>query len=274
MIKQLSLLALLCFLMACSTRNSDSAGNAEIQDTPPVEATPQKSTIPLVEQLEAAHQVDLFKSKEVVAFDLTLFFRGKKRLEARLTTTTNSDKIRLEKVDGTTAVFDGENTIVSPANAEYKGARFDIFTWQYFFMAPYKLSDPGTQWTTLSDHNIEGQDYERGKLTFDPGTGDAPKDWYIAYRNKETGMMDILAYIVTYSKSVAEAEVEPHAISYAKFQEVDGIPFATDWQFWLWTAEKGIFDQLGYAEISNIEFLEMDEALFTLSEDQRLVEKN
>lgn len=52
------------------------------------------------------------------------------------------------KENGTVAVFDGAKVWVTPKKNNNAKARFDIFTWQYFFMAPFKLSDKGTNWET------------------------------------------------------------------------------------------------------------------------------
>ena len=234
----------------------------------------EKNTLNVVKDLESAHQVARFKAHAAVSFDLELFFRGKKRFEGTIISTTDSDQILIKRLDGTQVLSDGKQVIKSPADADYASARFDIFTWQYFFMIPFKLNDPGTNWEALNDHSIEGEEYERGKLSFGTGVGDAPDDWYIVYKNKTTNLLDIVAYIVTYRQSQTEAEEEPHAISYGNYEMVDGIPFAKNWEFWLWTEEKGIFDRLGEANITNIKLIDDLKGVFDLPEDYTVVNKD
>ncbi len=200
-----------------------------------------------------------------------LYFGGSKRLEATITALTNSTKVRLDRADGLSLIYDGHTVYQSPASAEYGGARFDIFTWQYFFMAPFKFSDPGANWEYLGDKQLQGKSYEAAKLTFEAGTGDAPDDWYIAYKHPDTHRLFSMAYIVTFNKSREKAEEEPHAITYHDYEEVDGVPFATRWQFWMWTEARGIFDQLGRAEIANVRFLDPDPIFFTVGEDAKEV---
>lgn len=267
-----TLLACLIALLASCGNNQQTAVE-ETPTSPPEIKEHQSKLLPVVEELETSHNVKNFQERAAIAFDIELYFRGKKRLEGRIFSSTNSDRIRLDRTDGVQVIFDGEKVVMSPANTEYQGARFGIFTWQYFFMAPFKLSDPGTKWEALSGQTINGVEYSRGKLTFDSGVGDAPDDWYIAYKNKTTGLMDILAYIVTYSKSQEKAEEEPHAISYHQYEPVDGIPIAKEWKFWLWTEEKGIFDQLGEAKITNVEFLDDITNVFELPKDYVQVDK-
>ena len=69
-----------------------------------------------------------------------------------------------------------------------------------------------------------------------------------------------------------KAEEDPHAITYTDYQEVAGVPIATKWQFWSWRWEKGITEQLGRAEISNVAFMKMDESLFEVGEIKKEIE--
>ncbi len=243
----------------------------DIADVSSEQLLPEVTSLPIVEALESAHKVDIFKQKKAVSFDIELYFGGSKRLDGTIISTTGSDGIRIEREDGSILGYDGEKVWLSPASAEEGGARFAVFTWQYFFMAPFKFSDPGTNWEDLGDKPLDGAPHATAKLTFDTGTGDAPDDWYVAYKDKETDLLDALAYIVTFRASQEKAEEEPHAISYHNYEEVDGIPIAKEWKFWLWTDEKGISDQLGEASISNVKFVEVEEGYFTAPKDSKEV---
>ncbi len=97
--------------------------------------------------------------------------------------------------------------------------------------------------------------FETGKLTFGENVGDSPDDWYIVYKEKESSLLAAMAYIVTASSSVEEAEEDPHAITYEAYTEVGGIPFATQWNFWTWNEQGELNKLLGSATISNIKFI-------------------
>lgn len=260
--KKITLLfnCILLTLLGCSgeTNSTDKENTADER------SLPEMTQLPMIKSMEKAMNVDAFKSHEAVQFDIKLFFGGNLRLEGTITSTTNSDRVRLDKKDGTTLVYDGKKVYQSPADVNYPGARFDMFTWQYFFMAPFKFSDPGTNWEDLEDKNYNGKAQNTAKLTFDKGTGDAPDDWYIAFQDKQTRLLSALAYIVTFNKSQEEAEEEPHAITYHNYKKVDGIPFANEWQFWIWTEEAGFGEKLGKANISNVKFIEPSNDFFEL----------
>jgi len=262
---------LIVMIVACTEKTAEQ--NTEDETTSEEEMRPEVTALPLVEKIEAAHEVSQFKQKDAVQFDIELFFGGSKRLEGVITSTTNSTRVKVEKANGQVIGYDGQQVWMSPADAQTGGARFDIFTWQYFFMAPFKFSDPGANWESLEDMMLDGEAHATAKLTFDAGTGDAPDDWYIAYKDKSTDMLDALAYIVTFGKTQEKAEEEPHAITYHNYEEVEGVPIAKKWKFWLWTEEKGVHQQLGEANISNVKFVKVNDADFQAPESSQEVSR-
>jgi len=223
----------------------------------------QEPAIPLVASLEKAHQAEAFRQKKAFAFDLQLSFGGEERLKARITATTGSGRVRVDREDGTSLYYYRGEGYKMPSDSAWPGARFDLLTWPYFAMAPFKFSDPGTNWESLSEATEGEKSYARGKLTFGDGIGDAPDDWYVAYQDVETGLLEGLAYIVTFSRSQKEAEKNPHAIRYSDYTKVDGIPMASRWTFWNWSEEKGFEGpMIGEATLSNIQFVDPDPDFF------------
>lgn len=216
-----------------------------------------------VQNIQEAHRTADFKDKYAIQFDLTLFFGGKKRLEATITGTTSSSKVKVARKDGAALLFDEGSVWKLPANAEWPSARFDALTWQYFFFAPHKFDDDGTNWKRTGKSKQNGLSYKTGKLTFETGTGDAPDDWYIAYTDAKTDQLATLAYIVTFGGRDA-TEAEPHAISYSDYQPVDGVPIAHQWTFNMWSPESGLGEEIGSATISNVRFLDASAADFKL----------
>jgi outer membrane lipoprotein-sorting protein len=214
-------------------------------------------SVPIVRSMLDAHAVSAFRQKEAIAMDIILFWGGQKRMEARLTTLTNSGKIRMDRADGASLIYDGEQVYLSPDTAQWPRARFDIFTWHYFMMAPFKFNDPGTNWEDMGTMPLDSVRTElpAAKLTFSSGTGDAPDDWYITYQDTQSELLKGMAYIVTYSATQEEAEEEPHAIEYVDYQSIDGIPVAREWHFRMWSAEEGMGEQIGRAVISNVSFV-------------------
>ena len=259
-------LLLLVFSQACQTNQEQ----AQVQNNDePISS--EESLHPFVEKIQQAHKTELFKEKDAVQFDITLFFGGKERLNAQVIMHTNSGEVLLTKREGTRVIYDGKDVYVSPDTALYGGARFDALTWAYFFAAPHKFNDSGTVWEELDDQKLDSTSYPSAKLTFEGQVGDSPDDWYIAYRQSDNDLLYALAYIVTFGKSVEEANAAPHAITYENYQEVDGVPFASEWKFWEWSEEEGISDEIGQATIANIKFVQTNENTFALPENNQMV---
>lgn len=226
-----------------------------------------------INSIEKAHKKEAFLKHKIVSFMIDLSFGGKEVLKGKVSMFTNSTKVRIDKKDGSKLIYTGDTIYLSPADANDKGARFNIFTWSYFFGFPYKLSDPGTNWEMQQDRDLDKTMHSISKLTFDPGTGDAPKDWYIVYTDPATQLVQATAYIVTRGKEdISKAEEDPHMIQYKEFTTVDNIPIATKWEFYGWTSENGKTNQLGEATISDITFLEKEGDLFNKPEDSKIID--
>ena len=212
--------------------------------------------IPFVAQIEQANQSNKFHQMEAISFDIELVFGGKTAFEGSVISATNSSFIKIIKADGTTLTFDGNKVWLSPAEKNYKGARFDMFTWQYFFMAPFKFSDGGTKWENLGEKSFNEEiQLPAAKLTFENGTGDASGDYYYVYKNAQN-LVEAMGYIVTFGgRSVEKAEKGAHAVVYSDYQKINGVPIAMQWAFHNWSKEKGISDKIGEAKITNVKFL-------------------
>lgn len=243
------------FLVSCSSENSDS-------NTKTIEPDNQ-ITSDLRSDIESVHRKDLFLKEEYVQFDLNLKFGGKERLNGTITLATNSSKGVIETKSGEKIYFNQDKVYIPSEKENSNKARFDAYTWSYFFLLPYKLSDGGTYWNNYSSDSLNGKEYETNKLTFGDGIGDAPEDWYIVYSDRGSHIINVAAYIVTAGKSVEEAEKDPHAIQYLNYEMVDGIPFAHQWKFWGWNETEGLTNVLGEADLSNINFPKLNDSYFT-----------
>ncbi|MFO8147380.1 MAG: DUF6503 family protein [Gillisia sp.] len=227
--------------------------------------------VAFAQNIENAHNKETWNSNKAVAFDIDLTFGGNPRFSGKITSLTNSTKIRIDKKDGTKLIYDGEEVFLCPKIAEEKGARFDMFTWQYFFALPFKLTDPGTNWELMEPQQIEGGSFNRAKLTFENQIGESPKDWYVIYQEPETELLHAAAYIVTFGTETEKAEENPHLIVYKDYIVMDGVPFATTWTFHNWNENDGIGEQIGQAKLSNINFFNPEDKLFAKPEDSKII---
>jgi len=259
-------LATLLILTSCTSQTS-SNNNA----TESVLESENKPASTFATKIQEAHEKKEFLKKDVISFDLQLFFGGKERLNGKIKLATDGTKGRYSLKGGTELIFKHDSVLVSDNYSNQNRARFAAYTWSYFFLMPYKLNDPGTIWENYSDSLLNGTLYKTGKLTFEAGTGDAPDDWYIVYADPESMIMNTAAYIVTAGKSQEQAEKDPHAIQYSGYSEIDGIPIAHRWDFYAWRPKLGLNDTLGYAILENIHFDTFDELEINLDEGFKLI---
>ena len=219
---------------------------------------PNTENLTFVEKVERAHAAKDFLAKEAIQFDLNLEFGGVEKMNATFTLLTNSTKAVIAFKNGAKIIIDQDKVFYSATIPNEAGVRFDAYTWSYFFLFPYKLSDPGTIWNTYAYKEKDSAKYLTEKLTFTSGTGDAPDDWYVVYADATTNLVQKVAYIVTLKANKEEAEKNPHAIQYSAYTEIDGIPIATKWVFYGWQEGNGLTDELGHATLSNIKFIKAD----------------
>lgn len=228
-----------------------------------------EENLKFTDKVENAHHKQDFLAKEAVQFDFKLEFGGKERMDAKFTTLTNSTEGVIEFKNGSKIIFNKDKVYYSATIPNEESVRFDAFTWSYFFLFPYKLSDPGTIWNAYTNKEKDLENYNTEKLTFKSGTGDAPDDWYVVYANKKTNLLEKAAYIVSVKAGKEEAEKDPHAIQYLDYKTVDGIPMATKWVFWGWEDGKGLTNKLGLATLSDIKFVKVDADYFKAGADFR-----
>lgn len=100
---------------------------------------------------------------------------------------------------GMTYGFDGEEAWKHPAGADLNiKPRFWSLTPYYFVGLPFVIADAGINLELLDPADWEGTTYDRVKVTYDTGVGDADGDYYILWLDPATGRLDALNYIVSY----------------------------------------------------------------------------
>lgn len=206
---------------------------------------------------EAGHHKSEMQPKSVLAFDI--FWSNRNAMRAQLTQRIDGSAIYIRYASGTQAWWDSREVHFSPVPGDtltQEQARFDLRAWHYWSCLPYKLNDPGTHWQVLPDRTLGTQACAVGRLTFDPGTGDTPDDWFAVFIGRDDQLVQGAAYVATFDHaSASEAAKSPNMIRYGDYRLVDGIPMAHRWSFTGWQTETlGSGAALGAAVISNIRF--------------------
>lgn len=145
--------------------------------------------------------------------------------------------------------FDGDNAWETTDHGELGyNARFWSLTPYYFIALPFVLADPGVVLEDLGQASLDGQDYYVVKATFEPGTGDAPDDYYVLYIHHEEHRVDAIRYVVGYPGYTAEGEHGPERfMTYENHQDVEGLLFATHHRTFA-SQEHPIFDEELHAQ--------------------------
>lgn len=275
--KNLILILSIFAFIGCKEDQKNEKTNEEVIMTEPDGGIGNGAVSPasaFAQGIESAHNKEDWSANKAVSFDISLNFGGQERLRGKVTTLTNSAMVRIDKNDNTQLIYDGKQVYLCPATADAKGARFDMFTWQYFFSLPFKLTDPGTRWEQMESMKMDNNTYDLGKLSFEANVGDAPDDWYVLYQERETGLLHAAGYIVTFGSGDQEkAAQDPHAIVYSNYKVVDGVPIATKWTFHKWSLKDGFGEKLGEATLSNIVFFNAEDKLFEKPENSKIIEK-
>jgi len=99
-------------------------------------------------------------------------------------------------------------------------------TW-YFVNLPWVVKDPGVvlhepETMTLWNDDTE---YISIRMTFDPGTGDTPDDYYVLIIDPETYQLHGCVYVVTYPSLLPEGvtSTPEHVLIFEGMQTVDGL---------------------------------------------------
>jgi len=252
-------------MLGCESQKVDSEESK-------AEAAEALETPKIISQIEQAHKREDWYQEELISFDLSLKFGGKQRFKGNIQMTPDGGLVRMED-SSKVMIWDGEQAWIAPDTIEYQRARFDVLTWSYFFAAPYKFSDPGTNINAIEERPLTGKSYPSFKLTFGENVGDSPDDWYVVYQDRESDLLVGMAYIVTYSKSQDKAEEDPHMITYELYQKMASYPIASQWKFWSWNQEGELKKQLGEANISNFKIGDFSTELFAADSTFRIAEK-
>lgn len=228
----------------------------KVDNLPTVEAVITSNHPIFVDRIEAAHKKATFLDNETVCFNLEVNFGGNPS-RYKIFSTPNSSNIKVEKADGITTIVSDGVIYTNADTSNWESEKFGIYTWQYFFMAPYKLSDEGTKWKKLPMTTLEETATNTAFLTFEDGTGDAPDDWYMVHSDPQTGLITYLGYIATGGTSTAaEAEKNAHAIKYMNYTDVDGVPISHSWEFYNYSRTEGLGELIGNGTIKNAMFME------------------
>jgi len=137
--------------------------------------------------------------------------------------------------------------------------KFDTKFWAltpfYFIGQPFVLDGEGVKLQLLAPLSYNNELQDVIKVTFEAGTGDAPDDYYILYFNKETHLLSVIRYIVSYPKYFKEGSSSPEKFMEVVYgSQVRGILFPNGYKTYLSTKDGEPGDYITKIDITDIEF--------------------
>lgn len=218
-------------------------------------AAPESRAMNYAERASAAHGLAEWWKTQAVEADIALTFGTNPPLLGTMRFETNGPRARFDLPGGAKVHHDGKDAWLSPAAAEFQGARFHVQTWPWFFAAPFKITGAGTKLMPWGRVQYGAESFLMARQTFAADQGDAPDDWYDLHLDPATHELVGMGYIVTYSKARAEAEKSTSGIRYREFATVEGMRLPVRWEFVQYTVGGGFGETKGTAVVSNIRFL-------------------
>lgn len=154
--------------------------------------------------------------------------------------------------------FDGRTAWHALEEGESYPARFWALTPYYFVGMPFVLSDPGVHLALSEDDPGRAgfpKDTRVVRVTFAPGTGDAPDDYYVLYLDGTTSRVLALRYVVSYAPFMKEgmSHTPEKLLVYEDYANHGGLELAGTQTFYAFgDGEKG--PRVTRSTISGIEF--------------------
>ena len=242
MIKYISIFVLI--VVGCSSPKADQSGSA--------------LAIPVEFQkvLQKHGGVDRWNSFQAVEFDL-----GDEHHQISL----GDRKTRIDKKEGGTMAFDGENVWVTDS-ADLQGARFYHNLFFYFGAMPFVLADPGISYDMAAPRQFLGNTYDGIRVSFAEGVGESSRDSYLLFYRPDHYQMEWLMYESTFHSG--QANNAYNLIHYSDWVLVNGLlmPSKIQWHSFDGDSVGGVTSEAFFEEIQLRETALAD-SLFILPEN-------
>ncbi len=168
----------------------------------------------------------------------------------------------------------GENAWVAGTDSLPMNARFWSLTPYYFVAMPFVLADPGVRLETAGQMEAEGTTYDLVHVTFAPGTGDAPDDYYYLLLDPETRRVGGVRYVVSYPGFFSEGGTSPERLMlYDGAQTASGITLQRGFRSFAWT-DAGAGEPSASGTLTEVRFVpDAPDSLFAIPEGPSVQEK-
>ena len=119
------------------------------------------------------------------------------------------------------------------------------------------LEEPGSKDEELGSKDFQGEKEDEVKINVNAGTGDWQDDYYVDDLDPKYGQRKLAVYVVTYSsmrKGKTVDQLQPHAIVFEEWQEIDGLKVPKTAAYYAWKNETIEGEALGRMHFNNVKF--------------------
>jgi len=141
-------------------------------------------------------------------------------------------------LDEATIAFDGTE-VWSVGWKRANPPKFMVNMAYYFINLPWLTQDDGVNIGELGEGTLPGEDktYVTVMMTFDPGVGETPEDYYKLFVDPDTGVLKGVEYIVTYGAMLdlmglpaEQTYLGPLTKVFTSYEVVDGLKLPTSYR--------------------------------------------
>ena len=195
--------------------------------TPGPEVTPAHSEKGVVARMIEAHGgLEKWRSAPTVSFEDTLQPPEGPPLTSRVSVEQRSRRAYLDFPEmGARMAWDGEKAWSENWQGPFP-PRFYALLSYYFLNLPWLAADPGVNLSEPGTGKLwdDPTEYITVKMTFEPGVGDTPDDYYILYIDPDSYRLRAAELRVTYADILPpEVDAIEEIAVYDKFATVEGL---------------------------------------------------
>lgn len=197
--------------------------------------------------------------------------RGPKAIVDSVQTVDTKNMNVMHEVPGKDIRFgmNAGKTWIEPKGASFAPPpNFWSLTPFYFIGMPFVFNDDNANFELLSETKaFEGINYTQVKVTYNPGSGDTPDDYYVLLIDPDTKLTVGAYYIVTSPIIAKDGPTPPKFISLDNLTEIGGVKLAAGHRTFKMT-DGVIGEQMRFVKISGVKFVpKQDVDLSIPSED-------
>lgn len=191
---------------------------------------------------------------------------------------TWSNKARHSEVDNPDMQYGWNGKVaweITPDGSPYPyDTRFWALTPYYFLGLPFVLDGQGVNLEKMESVNFKEAPQDVVRVTFDPGTGDAPDDYYILYFDQQTHLLSVIRYAVSYPGYFQKGQRgNERFMEVTGYKQTSGITFPTGYKTYMSLEDGSPGQYVTEITVSNLSFQnKVPDDYFNPPSNARLVE--